>query len=156
MATGRLALQPSLKGRALRLLSRREHSRDELERKLQPYEEEPGTLALALDELQAKGYISEQRVAESVLNRRAGRLGAARIRQELQDKGLARDLIEQTVGSLKDSELTRAQEVWRRKFAAPPASPQERARQTRFLLTRGFSAEVVRRVLAAGAGDEVD
>ena len=71
MATARLSFQPSLKGRALRLLSRREHSRRELERKLQPYEEEPGKLAQALDELQAKGFISEQRVVESVLHRRA-------------------------------------------------------------------------------------
>ena len=55
---------PSLKGRALRLLSGREHSRLELERKLAPFEEEPGSLAAALDELQAKGFISEQRVKQ--------------------------------------------------------------------------------------------
>jgi len=148
MATARLSFQPTLKGRALRLLSRREHSRSELERKLQPYEETPGTLAQALDDLQARGFISEQRVVESVLNRRASRLGAARIRQELQDKGLARELVQQAVDSLRDSELARATEVWRRKFEVPALTPQARARQVRFLLTRGFSAEVVRRVVA--------
>lgn len=154
MATARLSFLPTLKGRALRLLSRREHSRRELERKLQPYEEEPGTLAQALDELQARGFISEERVAESVLNRRASRLGATRIRQELQDKGLDGELIARTLSSLKDSELARARQVWQRKFDAQPQTPQERAQQTRFLLARGFAGEVVRRVLGGGPADE--
>jgi regulatory protein len=143
MATARVSFQPTLKGRALRLLSRREHSRRELERKLQPYEEEPGTLAQALDELQARGFISEERVAESVMNRRASRLGSTRIRQELQDKGLDGDLIARTLSALKDSELARAREVWQRKFDVVPRTPQERARQTRFLLGRGFSVGVI-------------
>ncbi|HCY16025.1 MAG: recombination regulator RecX [Curvibacter sp. GWA2_64_110] len=147
--------QPSLKGRALRLLSTREHSRAELERKLVRFEQAPGELTQALDELQAKGFISEQRVVESVLHRRAAKLGAARIRQELQDKGLDRALVEQALAGLKDSELVRAREVWCRKYDAAPANPAERARQQRFLLTRGFSAEVVRQVLVgAGAQDD--
>jgi len=154
MATARLAFQPTLKGRALRLLSQREHSRSELERKLQSYEEAPGTLAQALDDLQARGFISEQRVAESVLHRRASRLGAARLRQELQEKGLASELINQTLAGLQDTELTRAREVWRRKFDTVPATSQERARQTRFLLARGFSGEVVRRVLDSDPADD--
>lgn len=148
------AFQVSLKGRALRLLGQREHTRLELERKLARYEEEPGTLAQALDELQAKGYLDEQRAAESLVHRRAGRLGAAGLRQEMQDRGLARELIEQALAGLKDSELTRAREVWRRRFEALPIDAQERARQTRFLLTRGFSAEVVRRVMGSDPADE--
>jgi SOS response regulatory protein OraA/RecX len=79
---------PSLKGRALRLLSGREHSRAELERKLAAHEEEPGQLKRVLDELQAKDFINEQRVVDSVVYRRSGKLGAMRIRQELQSKGL--------------------------------------------------------------------
>jgi len=146
--------QPSLKGRALRLLSTREHSRVELERKLRPYETEPGMLAQALDELQAKGFISEQRVVESVLHRRAGKLGAARLRQELQDKGLAPELVAQALDGLRGSEFERAQAVWRKKFGMVPATPAERAKQARFLMTRGFAADVVRRVLSsAGAPD---
>ena len=148
--------QPSLKGRALRLLSQREHSRVELERKLATFEEEPGTLALALDELQAKGFISEQRVLESVIHRRAAKLGTARIRQELQDKGLDRRLIEQAVAELRGNELERAREVWRKKFAGSSGSPVEQARQIRFLLTRGFAAEVVRRVVSATGTDALE
>jgi regulatory protein len=148
--------QPSLKGRALRLLSTREHSRLELERKLRGFETEPGTLAQALDELQAKGFISEQRVAESVLHRRAGKLGAARLRQELQDKGLAPELVAQALDGLRGSEFERAQAVWSKKFGAAPVSPAERAKQARFLMTRGFAGEVVRRVLSAAGAPDAD
>lgn len=148
------AFQTSLKGRALRLLGQREHTRIELERKLARYEEEPATLARALDELQAKGYLSEQRAAESLVHRRAGQYGAMRLRREMQDKGLARELIEQALASLADSELARAHAVWRRKFETLPATSQERAKQARFLLGRGFSAGIVASLFRREAGGE--
>ena len=140
--------QLSLKGRALRLLSGREHSRSELERKLAAHEEEPGQLRRVLDELQAKGFIDHTRVAESLIHRRAGKLGAARIRQELQAKGLDAELVTQTVAGLRATEVQRAREVWRRKFDAPPADAAERGKQARFLAARGFDGEVIRRVLS--------
>ena len=140
--------QPSLKGRALRLLSGREHSRAELERKLKSFETEPGTLGQALDELQAKGFISEQRVIESVLNRRAAKLGTARIRQELQGKGLDPQAVSAALTSLQTSERARAFDVWRKKFGAPPQDAQAAAKQMRFLAARGFGAEIIRRVVA--------
>jgi len=145
---------PSLKGRALRLLSQREHSRAELERKLAKYEEEPGTLAAALDELAAKDFISEARVVESVLHQRASRMGAARVRQELQAKGIGDAAMAQALAQLKDTEQARAREVWRRRFGQPPADANERARQGRFLLARGFPAPVVSKVLKGGPEDE--
>lgn len=138
---------PSLKGRALRLLSQREHSRAELERKLAKYEEQPGTLALALDELAAKDFISEARVVQSVLHQRAGRHGAARVRQELLHKGVAPDAVAEAVASLQGSELQRAREVWRRRFGELPQDATARARQVRFLLARGFASAVVTKVL---------
>ena len=145
----------SLKGRALRLLSQREHSRAELVRKLSPHEEVPGELAQALDELQAKGFIDETRVLESVLNHRATKLGNGRIKQELQAKGLAPAAVAQAMVDLKDSEFARAQIIWQKKFGAPAADANERAKHYRFLLTRGFSSEVVRKVVKlSGAPDE--
>jgi regulatory protein len=143
MAFGQL----SLKGRALRLLAGREHSRQELERKLASHEQEPGQLKTALDELQAKGFIDEQRVVDSVLHRRSQRLGAGRIRQELQAKGVDADRVALAMASLKATELERAREVWRRKFGARPKDASEHARQARFLAARGFAGDVVRRVL---------
>ena len=145
----------SLKGRALRLLSQREHSRAELVRKLSAHEEVPGDLAQALDDLQAKGFIDETRVLESVVNHRASKLGNGRIKQELQAKGLAPAAVAQAMSDLKDSELARAQGVWQKKFGAPANDANERAKHYRFLLTRGFSAEVVRKVVKqSGASDE--
>ncbi|MFT6591379.1 MAG: regulatory protein [Rhodoferax sp.] len=140
--------QPSLKGRALRLLSGREHSRFELERKLKSFEEQPGMLALALDELQAKGFINEQRVIESVLHRRAAKLGVARIKQELQAKGLDPAAVSEALVGLKTSERERAQEIWRKKFGTPPADAQAAAKQMRFLASRGFGGDIIRRVIA--------
>jgi regulatory protein len=144
--------QPSLKGRALRLLGRREHSRLELERKLRSHEVEPGELARALDDLQAKGFINEQRVLESVLHRRAPRLGALRVRQELQAKGLAPEAVAQAVQALQGTEVERTREVWRKKFGTPAQDAIERARQMRFLAARGFGSDAIRRVVS-GAFD---
>jgi len=147
-------VQLSLKGRALRLLGGREHSRSELERKLGKYEEEPGQLARVLDELQAKDFISEQRVVDSVLHRRAQRLGAGRIRQELQAKGIEGELVAQALQQLRGTELARAREVWERKFGAPPRDAAERGRQSRFLAARGFGGEVIQRVLDGASDDD--
>ena len=146
--------QLSLKGRALRLLSMREHSRLELERKLAAHEQAPGEMARVLDELQAKGFINEARVVESVLYRRAARLGAGRIGQELQAKGLEGELVAQAMEQLRGTELARARDVWRRKFDQPPRDAAERAKQSRFLAARGFGGEVIRKVLAGGFEDE--
>lgn len=140
--------QLSLKGRALRLLAGREHSRAELERKLSEHAQDAGELTRILDDLQAKGFINEARVVESVIHRRSERLGSARIAHELRAKGLPPDAIAQAVGQLQASELDRAHALWSRKFGQAPAEPKEQARQMRFLLARGFSAEVVRKVLA--------
>ena len=145
--------QPSLKGRALRLLSGREHSRAELMQKLQRFEEEPGSLVQALDELQAKGFINEQRVIESVLYRRAAKLGTARIRQELQGKGLEPQAVSAALAGLQASEHERARAVWQKKFGTVAVDGADAARQMRFLAARGFNAEVIRRVVA-GRRDE--
>ena len=143
----------SLKGRALRLLAGREHSRAELERKLAAHETTPGELAAALDALQAKGFINDARVVQSVVHRRAERLGTQRVRSELQAKGLAPELVAQAVDELRGTEAERAREVWRRKFGEAASDPRERAKQMRFLAARGFSGEVVRRVVAQGGAD---
>jgi regulatory protein len=145
---------PSLKGRALRLLAAREHSRAELERRLQSFETAPGELASALDELQAKGFINEARVVQSVVHRRAERLGTQRVRAELNAKGLPPELVAEAVDDLRATEESRAREVWRRKFGQPAGDPRERAKQTRFLAARGFSGEAIRRVVAGADEDD--
>ena len=141
------AQQLSLKGRALRLLSGREHSRAELERKLAAHETEAGQLAQVLDELQAKDFINEDRVIESVLHRRSAKLGSARIQQELQSKGLDPERTAEALAQLKHTEQARAEQLWQKKFGSVSADPKERARQARFLLSRGFSGDIVRKLV---------
>jgi regulatory protein len=151
----------SLKARAIGLLAQREHSRAELRRKLlrierarvQPGEhpdDEPPDFEAAvealLDSLAADGYLSEARFVESRLNLRASRFGAQRIQQELAQHGLRLDAEQQA--ALRASELVRAREVRARRFGPEaPADLPEQARQTRFLLARGFAADVVRKAL---------
>ena len=139
---------PSLKGRALRYLAAREHSRAELERKLKIHEQTPGQLAQVLDDLQAKDFISEARVVESVINRRAARFGASRIKYELLNKGLGAEAVADAVTRLKDTELERAREIWRKKFDGPALDAAGRAKQMRFLAGRGFGGDVIHRVVA--------
>jgi regulatory protein len=139
--------QPSLKGRALRHLSAREHSRVELARKLAPHTEDPDELERVLDELEARGFLSDTRFVESVLHRRANRLGAARVKQELLAKGIAGEQVRAAVQQLQASEFDRALAVWRQRFGAPATDAREQARQVRFLMARGFAADVVRRVV---------
>ena len=143
----------SLTGRALRLLGTREHSRAELERKLALHAEEEGAVAQVLDALQAKGFINETRVLESVVHRRAAKLGASRIKQELQTKGLEPAAVAEAVQALRVSELGRAREIWRKKFGQPPADAAERGKQMRFLASRGFGGDTIRKVVS-GADDE--
>lgn len=143
----------SVKGRALRYLSQREHSRLELERKLARHVLDTADatalaqIAAALDELAAHGLLSEPRVAESVLRSQGARFGVRRLRQTLQAKGLDAELIAGTLAAARATELERARTVWQRRFGTPPADAKERARQMRFLMGRGFEAEVVRRVV---------
>ena len=147
----------SLKGRALRLLAQREHSRAELERKLQVHEQQEGELRDALDALQTKGFINDERVADSVVHRRSSKLGANRVKVELQAKGLDDAVVRDAVEALRATEHQRAVEVWRKKFGRPASDATERARQMRFLAARGFAAEVVRRVVNGAVGwDEAD
>ena len=137
----------SLKGRALRYLAGREHSRAELVRKLARHAEEPGQIERVLDDLQAKDFISEARMVASVINRRAASLGGARLRQELQAKGIDPERVRAAVAELKDTELERAQAVWRKRFGEAATDTKQWARQVRFLMARGFAADVVRRVV---------
>ena len=147
-------LSLSLKGRALKYLAAREHSRSELTRKLAPHATSADDLDAVLDELAGKGFLSEERFVASVVHRRAAGHGLARIRQELSLKGITADQMRETLEALQPSELARAHAVWSRRFGSPATDPREHGRQMRFLMARGFSADTVRRVLK-GEGTEV-
>lgn len=137
----------SLKARALRLLAGRDWGRVELERKLAAHAESAEQLQAALDDLQAKGFISDERAAASLLHRRAGKLGAARVLQELRQKGFDTDLIAAQAGLLQETEENRIQSVWQRKFGTAPQNTAEKAKQMRFLASRGFASSAISQLM---------
>jgi regulatory protein len=137
-------------------LSRREYSRAELSRKLAKYAEEGDSLDAALDALEREGWLSDSRFAESLVHRRASRLGAGRIVGELKQHAVSSTLIEETAAQLRETELTRAQAVWRKKYGQLPETLAERAKQMRFMLGRGFSQAVIAKILKGGDEDSQD
>lgn len=146
----------SLKGRALGYLSRREHSRAELARKLAPYVGEDESVEPVLDALEKEGWLSDARFAESLVHRRASRVGVARIVSELKRHAVGDGLVEEVHAQLRETELTRAQAVWRKKFGALPQTPAERAKQARFLAARGFSSATIVKLLKIGDDFPID
>ena len=137
----------SVSGRALRLLARRDHTRRELETKLGPYVEEAAELQSLLDDFTARGWLSESRVVDQVVNSKRGRMGPARIRHTLLKRGISEDLMAPALATLKETELDTARALRERKFGAPAATLADQSRQVRFLQARGFSLGVAMRVV---------
>jgi regulatory protein len=144
----------SLKARALRYLSMREHSRLELARKLSRYAEEGEDIDAVLDFLEAAKFLSQSRFSESLVHRRSARFGNSRILSELQSHGIQGEALSDIKLTLAEGEIARAREVWQRKFGQPPADAAERAKQMRFLQQRGFSHKAIRAALSGNVEDE--
>ena len=133
-----------LRLRALRLLARREHSRDELARKLSPHAGSRQALESALDFLISKRLLSDERFAEVRANWLARKYGAAKIRRDLESKGVEQHLVDRVSC---EGELERAQAILVRIYREPATSREERAKRARFLQGRGFSGDVIRRLV---------
>jgi regulatory protein len=165
---------PSLKARALRLLSQREHSRSELAKKLSAYlslqakadrannahdhdqEKSPADtpalshevqIAAVLDDFEKRGWLSDARFAEALVRRRSERYGMRRIKDELQRAGVASDASAALLDGLKITEFERAKELFERKFGEIAEDQKMRARQYRFLVSKGFNPEIVAKVI---------
>lgn len=140
----------------MKLLSMREHSRVELQRKLAPHAESAEQLDAVLDEMAERRFLCLERFADSVVHRKASRFGAARIKAELSQHRLPAHVAEAVVNSLRDTEFDRAHALWLRRFGQVAQALPEQARQTRFLLARGFAGDVVRRVVRGEGLSETD
>lgn len=156
----RAASGASLLTQAVALLARREHSRAELARKLSrrlDAGQDPAEVDAVLDELARRGLLSESRFAASLVRTRSPRVGDARLRQELKTRGVSAEAAAEAFEALRraegGSEFERARIVWARRFGVLPQSTDERARQSRFLLARGFSPELIRKLLRGLPGD---
>lgn len=137
----------SLKARAIAFLSRREHSQLELRRKLTPHCDDPQEIEQLLKQLENENWLSNERFAQSLVHRRAPRQGASRIVHELKQHGLGDETIASLTDGLRNTEFERASDVWQKKFGHAPENSKEYGRQYRFLASRGFSAECLRRIL---------
>jgi len=144
---------PSLKMRAVGYLSRREHAREELARKLAAYAEDADEIESVLDALEKEGWLSTERFAQSLVHRRASRQGAARIVQELRQHGVDDTQVAELREQLRATEYERALEVWKKRFDAKPEDRAVYAKQARFLASRGFAHDVIRRILGEGEDD---
>lgn len=139
-----------LRARALRLLARREHTRQELERKLSPHAGSSEELKGLLSGLKQKNELSEERFAEERARQLSRKYGAARIRQDLKSKGVSEELIERVSPA---DELERARAILERKYREPATTREEKAKRMRFLQSRGFSAEIIYRLLSSRGAD---
>ena len=138
-----------LKARALRHLVRREHSRDELARKLAPHAESPEILEGTLNWLESTNKLSNQRFAEIRAHVLARKYGAARIRQDLKSKGVSDEIADRAVAEVDD--VAKAKEILARKYRVPATSREERAKRALFLQGRGFSYDTIRALGLSGS-----
>ena len=129
----------SLRQRALGYLARREHSRFDLARKLERAGFTPEAIGPVLDDFETKNWLSDKRFAESWVADHRARAGSIKLAYDLRQHGISDTLIESVLHDNRDSELERAIAVWNKKFGRQPANPAEKARQGRFMLSRGFS-----------------
>ncbi|MDP2152198.1 MAG: recombination regulator RecX [Methylotenera sp.] len=143
----------SLRQRALDYLAKREYSYIELGKKLKAYAEENDDVPALLDDFKARGWLSDQRFTEQIIHARKAKFGTAKIAHELREKGVADQLITDAVETLKLTELDNATDVWRKKFKAHPQSREEWAKQARFLQSRGFGFELIKKILTVNDND---
>lgn len=136
-----------LRERALRLLARREHSRVELTRKLEAAGFGREDIDPLLDQFEAQNWLSDQRFAESYIADHRARAGSIKLAYDLRQRGVPDGIIDQLLRENRDSELERAQAVWQKKFGTAPANASEKAKHIRFMQSRGFSGEIIRRAI---------
>ena len=138
---------PSLKARAMRLLARREHSREELRRKLVPKLVEGDDLDAVLDDLAARGWLSDARYAEQSIRAKSRRYGPLKLAHALRAKGVDDDAIEAAFRKAGEDGVSNLESIWKTRFKALPTDDRERARQVRFLQGRGFALEDILRFM---------
>jgi len=152
----RTPLEKTLRQRALEYLGKREYSYAELGQKLKTYADEGDDIPALLEDFKARGWLSDARFTEQIVHARQTKFGSAKIAHELREKGVADHLIADAIGQVKDNELNNATEIWRKKFKHGPKSREEWAKQARFLQSRGFGFDMIKKVLNAAEAEEND
>jgi regulatory protein len=139
--------EPSLSARAMRLLARREHSRDELRRKLERIATESDDVEGVIETLARKGWLSDARYAEQAVRAKARRFGPLKVAYALRAKGVADETIAAAFHAAGADGAADMERVWKSRFSQQPQNDRERARQVRFLQGRGFPLDDVLKFL---------
>ncbi len=146
--------EKSLRQRALEYLSKREYSTIELGQKLKTYADETDDIPALLADFKARGWLSDARFTKQLVRARQVKFGITKVAYELKEKGVAEELIAEAVSDIKENELEHATEVWRKKFKQPAANRNEWAKQARFLQSRGFGFDIIKKVLSSSNEEE--
>lgn len=139
--------QISLKSKALDFLSRRDYGYNELYTKLQKYSEDFDEIKQVLDDLKNKKLLSEERYINSYLRSKQAKYGIRKIRYDLLQKNVDADILEEMLANNTSNEYEAAYAIWQRKFGTPAIDTKERLRQIRFLQSRGFSSNVISKII---------
>ena len=142
--------EKSLRQRALDYLGKREYSYQELGQKLKPYLDEADDedrITAILEDFKTRGWLSDARFTEQVAHGRRAKFGSSKIAHELREKGVSEELVADALSKLKESDLSAATEVWRKKYKAAAMDKNEWAKQARFLQSRGFGFDIIKKVL---------
>jgi regulatory protein len=142
-ATPPMKSEPSLRARALRMLARREHAREELRRKLASFAAEGDDLEALLDDFARRGWLSDARFAEQAIRARARRFGPLKLAQQLRSRGVGDENISAGFRAAGADGAASIEAIWRSRFRTPPAGEREKARQVRFLQGRGFPLDEI-------------
>lgn len=145
-----------MRQRALDYLGKREYSYLELTHKLKPYTEsdDPAIeIKAVLDDFVTRGWLSDARFAEQITHVRQRKFGTNRIANELREKGVSDDLIAEAIDAIKDNEFDNAKQVWQKKYGQAPETREAWAKQARFMQSRGFSFETIKKVIAQATQD---
>jgi len=146
----------TLMARAIALLARREYTRGELAARLVAAGATRDEVEPLLDELQRLDYLSDARFAGALVRQRSASHAARAIARELRERGVAKEVAAAALAEVAGGdEFASAQALWQRRFGKAPDDEREKARQLRFLVSRGFPAAVAFRVLRI-AGTRVD
>ncbi len=146
--------EKDLRERALGYLARREHTRAELARKLAACCEDRDEIETLLDDFAQRGWLSEARYVDMVVQARQGKYGSRRIAHELREKGVSEEGVAAALSEVRDGELESARAVWAKKFGSLPADAKEKAKQMRFLASRGFGQETIYKVMRGSLEDQ--
>jgi len=144
----------SLAARAIAYLARREYSRAELAQKLAAGGAARDGIDAALTELAAQGYLSDERYAQALVRQKSATMSRRALADRLKAKGVAAEVARDALANAEIDDDATLVALWRRRFGELPKDDRERARQVRFLHSRGFALSAIVKFLRTPPSDE--